>query len=397
MTSPAGPAPVRSGLLAADQVRLSFARRFGGPPEVITSAPARVNLIGEHLDYNGGEVLPMAIAQRTFVAARRRSGASTHVASASESGRGTFDAAAPERSGAWWDYVAGTAVELSLTGTRPPAAEIMVSSDVPEGAGLSSSAALEVASALALLTLGGSTRSARDIALVAWRAEVEFVGVPCGIMDQFAVSLGRAGEAVHVWCDTGAVAYVPVPEPVLIFDTAVPRSLRVSRAKGGHGAFDARRAECEQALALLRREYPDLPNLAAVEPDQVAAARLPPPFDRRARHVSTEMRRVRAAVAALEAGTPLPGDVLLASHRSLREDFECSTVELDWFVDLAMAVTGIRGARLTGAGWGGCAIAVGDEGALVDAAPRLVAQYERRFDRRPRAWISRAADGARIE
>jgi galactokinase len=179
-------------------------------------------------------------------------------------------------------------------------------------------------------------------------------------------------------------------EAVLIFDTAVPRSLRGS-------AFNVRRAECEQALALLRRDDPALPNLAAATPEQVSAARLPPPLDRRARHVSDETRRVREVASALERGEPMPGALLLASHESLRDDYECSTPELDWFVERAMQVRGVRGARLTGAGWGGCAIAVGDEVALAGAAPEIAAEYERTMRRVPRWWLTRAAPGASID
>jgi len=155
--------------------------------------------------------------------------------------------------------------------------------------------------------------------------------------------------------------------------------------------------ECEEALTLLRRLYPDLPNLAAADPAQLAEADLPPPLDRRARHVVSETRRVRAAVAALDAGQPLPGELLLASHRSLRDDYECSSPELDWFVERVMQEPGIRGARLTGAGWGGCAIAVGGEDALLAAAPPVAAAYTQRFGREPRTWISKAAEGMRVE
>ena len=374
------------------RARALFARHFGGQPAVVVSAPGRVNLIGEHFDYNGGEVLPMAIGRRTYVAGRRRSGVTTHVVSAAQpgDGRGTFEAAFPARSGEWWDYIAGAGLELGLAGVRIPAADLAVWSDVPTAAGLSSSAALEVAGALALVELAGATLPALDIARAAWRAEVEFVGVPCGIMDQYAVSLAREGEAVHIWCDTGAVAGTPMSEPVLVFDTATPRSLRAS-------AFETRRAECDQALASMRTRYPDLANLAAAEPAQVMEARLPAPLDRRARHVATETRRVRAVVAQLEAGGVVPGDLLLASHASLRDDFECSTAELDWFVGRVMMEAGVRGARLTGAGWGGCAIAVGDESALASAMARLPGEYADRFGHTPQAWITRAATGARVE
>jgi galactokinase len=372
------------------RVRSLFARHFGGMPAVVASAGGRINLIGEHTDYNGGEVLPIAIAQRTYVAVRARSGGRTHVVSAAEVGRGSFDVATPERGGEWWDYVAGVSLALGLADRRPVAADLAVWSDVPSGAGLSSSAALEIASARAMLALAGEELTSRDVAVAAWRAEVEFVGVGCGIMDQFAIGLAEEGHALHLWCDSGRVASVPMQEHVLIFDTGVARSLRGS-------AYAQRRAECTEALTLLQRSHPELSALGAVTPAVVADARLPAPLDRRARHVATECERVRATVSALEAGAPIPGDLLLASHDSLRDDFECSAPELDWFVDRVMRESGVRGARLTGAGWGGCAIAVGDEGALRAAADRLCSDYNLCFGHPARAWVTQAAGGPRVQ
>ena len=376
--------------MTARDVRALFATAFGAEPAVVASAPGRVNLIGEHTDYNGGEVLPIAIARRTYVALRPNGGSCWRATSANQSGAGEFEAAHPVRSGEWWDYVAGVAAVLGQQGTSVPACDVAVWSDVPAGAGLSSSAALEVAAGTAIADLRGFDLAPRDIALTGWHAEVEFVGVASGIMDQFASALAQPRQALHVWCDTTEVEQVPMPDAVLIFDTAVPRSLRAS-------AFNTRRAECEQALALLRRADPTLASLAAVEPDTVRAAKLPDPLSRRALHVSEETRRVRGAVAALKAGADLPGDLLLASHESLRVQYECSSPELDWFVERAMTAPGVHGARLTGAGWGGCAIAVGDEGSLAAAAPEISDDYERTFGRAPRTWLTHAEDGARVE
>ena len=367
-----------------------FERAFGGAPASVASAPARVNLIGEHTDYNGGEVLPIAIARRTYVALRPNGSDAWRAGSATQTRPGSFDARTPERSGEWWDYVAGVVARLVSVGAPAPACDVAVWSDVPAGAGLSSSAALEVAVGTAISGLTAAGRTAPDVATDAWHAEVEFVGVQCGIMDQFASALARRRHALHVWCDTAEVEHVPMPDAVLIFDTAVPRSLRSS-------AFNARRAECEQALALLRRRHPELPHLAAAEPGQVLQARLPEPLASRALHVSEETRRVRRVVGALGEGREMPGDLLLASHKSLRDLYECSSPELDWFVDHAMARPGVRGARLTGAGWGGCAIAVGDEGALAEAGRELEQSYATVFGREPRIWLTRAEDGARTE
>jgi galactokinase len=267
---------------------------------------------------------------------------------------------------------------------------IAVWSDVPPGAGLSSSAALCVAATAALLTAAGHEWSARDMALVAHRAEVDFVGVPVGIMDQFASALAREGEALHVWCDTTATEYAPFGDGVLIVDTGVSRGLRAS-------AYHERRAECVAALEVLRRTAPGLGNLAHATPDQVQAAGLPDVLRRRALHVVHETRRVAAAVRALRRGTPALGALLAASHASLRDLYECSTPELDWVVAHAMALPGICGARLTGAGWGGAAIVVGDAEALDEAAVALAGDYAAAFGCAPRVWVSRASEGLRIE
>jgi galactokinase len=268
--------------------------------------------------------------------------------------------------------------------------DLAVTSDVPAGAGLSSSAAIEVATALAVAQVLGIPLSLEEAAMAAWRAETGFVGVACGIMDQYASALGRAGEALHLECDTARYDYAPFGDTLLIFDTAIPRSLRTSH-------YNERRAECDEALRQLRERWPSLPSLAAAEPEQVLEARLPDPFGRRALHVSRETRRVRDAVAALRAGGHISRELLVGSHESLRDLYECSRPELDWVVERSITLPGVRGARLTGAGWGGCAIVVGEEGALREAGPVLAREYEERFALVPRLWLSSASSGARVE
>ncbi|MDB4883371.1 MAG: Galactokinase [Gemmatimonadetes bacterium] len=387
MTSPAAAPDARS-------VRALFVDRFGREPEVIASAPGRVNLIGEHTDYNGGEVLPIAISRRTWVAVGRAEGAGPpmlHAASATQSSMGLSALDAPERSGEWWDYLTGVAAPLVQSSTlRRGSIDVAVDSDVPAGAGLSSSAALEVATALGVSQALGVRIDHREAAMTAWRAETGFVGVACGIMDQFASALSREGEALHLMCDTAEYDFAPFGDALLIFDTAIPRSLRTSH-------YNERRAECEEALRLLRERWPELPSLAAAEPDQVLSANLPLVLEGRALHVSRETRRVRDAVALLRAGGALTRELLVGSHASLRDLYECSRPELDWVVDRAISLDGVRGARLTGAGWGGCAIVVGDEAALRAAAPVLAREYEQEFRLTPRLWFSTAASGARIE
>ena len=314
-----------SDAASVEETLATFAAQFGGAPDVIASAAARVNLIGEHTDYNGGEVLPIAIARRTYVAARVRDGDSWRAASQTQAGVGEFARTSPQRSGSWWDYVAGVVAKLGETGVALPACDVAVCSDVPAGAGLSSSAALEVAAAVAFTSLVGAPQDHRALALLSQRAEVEFVGVNSGIMDQFASALGQQGHALHVWCDTAEFEHVAMRDAVLIFDTGVERSLRGS-------AFNDRRAECEQALALLRKVEPGLATLAAAAAELVRAAGLPDVLMRRALHVSEETRRVQTTVATLRSQGHPSGELLLASHASLRDNYECSTAELDWFV-----------------------------------------------------------------
>ena len=389
MTTPSGAAAPD-----ARSVRALFVDRFGRAPDVVASAPGRVNLIGEHTDYNGGEVLPIAIARRTWVAAGRAAGNGAEpmlrAVSANQTTVGTAGLREPRRSGEWWDYLTGVAAPLLVASGSSTSLDLAVTSDVPTAAGLSSSAALEVSTALAVAGVLGHPIELEEAAMTAWRAETGFVGVACGIMDQFASALCRSGEALHLECDTARYDFAPFGDTLLIFDTAIPRSLRTSH-------YNERRAECEEALRRLRQRWPDLPSLAAAEPEQVIEGRLPAPFHGRALHVSRETRRVRDAVAALRAGGRISRELLVGSHESLRDLYECSRPELDWVVERALTLSGVQGARLTGAGWGGCAIVVGDEDALREAGPLLAREYQARFALEPRLWLSSASSGARVE
>jgi galactokinase len=367
-----------------------FTRTFGAKPQVIASAPGRVNLIGEHTDNYGGEVLPIAIAQRTLVAVRAGSRGASRVVSDGFASVGQWNPDHPERTGEWWDYITGVTKAFADRGVAVPPLEIAVTSDVPTGAGLSSSAAIEVATAFALASLLRRSLPALDAALLSHRVETQFVGVASGIMDQFASALAREGNALHLYCDTEEFEQVPMREAVLIFDTAIPRSLRNSD-------YNKRRAECVQALELLRRVDPDVRTLAEATPELVRSADLPTPLGKRALHVSEETRRVQRAVEALRRTGSIPGDLLYESHESLRVLYECSAPELDWFVERAERAPGVHGARLTGAGWGGCAIAVGDIGALSELAQSVLVDYGSRFGLTARTWITTAASGARVD
>lgn len=367
-----------------------FTESFGVRPQVVASAPGRVNLIGEHIDYNGGQVLPMAIAQRTWVAMGSSRRSMSQAVSASAGGMAEFDAGSPQRSGQWWDYLHGTLRELRGAG-RPTSVQVAVTSEVPQGSGLSSSAALEVATALAgLVVWNGEAESAREqLATIAHRAETEFVGVACGVMDQTVSAFAREGHALRLWCDSGKREHVPFHRAVLIVDTATPRALR-------HSRYNERRAECDVALHELQRSDATLRHLAHATPQAVQQATLSDEVRRRAAHVVGETRRVGEFVDLAMRGESV-GAVMLASHRSLRDDYECSSPELDWVVEHAMQLDGIEGARMTGAGWGGCAIVVGRESALRELSQSIVPEFAREWRRAPSTWMSTAATGARID
>lgn len=382
-----------------------FTLAFGRRPAVVASAPGRVNLIGEHTDYNGGAVLPIAIGQRTWVAMGNSRDGESRAVSRERGAAGTWRHADAKARHEWWDYVAGALVAAESLGGGRAGREVAVVSDVPMGAGLSSSAALAVATILAALALegvrvdtnpdavaGGGARTLREVALAAHRAETEFVGVACGIMDQFASALCRQGHALHLRCDTAEASAVPYARGVLIVDTMSPRALLDS-------AFNTRRAECEATLAILRTRVPSLAALAHATPELLAAVELPAPLDRRARHVMSENQRVRDFVQGCADGRSGEhlGALLNASHRSLRDDYECSSPELDWVAEHCVARVGIDGARLTGAGWGGCAIVVGDEATLREIVPDLTDAFETSWGRAPRTWLTRPNAGARIE
>src|SRR4051812_21884965 len=334
-----------------------FRRWAGGDADQVWQAPGRVNLIGEHTDYNGGFVLPIAIDRVTTVAVAARGGGTLRCHSLQMD----------DNSG-WTKYVEGVVRALDDEGVDVGGADVLVDSDVPPGAGLSSSAALEVAAAAALGAMAGAVLDPRRLAHVAYRAETEFAGVPVGIMDQTVVALAEEDHALFL--DTRSLETEQVPfDPssgdlhVVVVDSGVRRRL-------DDGRYAERRRQCEAAATALGV---DLLRDATLE--QVEAAAMDDTLKRRARHVVTEDERVLRAVDLLRAGDiPGLGPLLLASHASLRDDFEVSIPELDRIVEEAMA-RGALGARMTGGGFGGCAIVLvpgaardGVFGAFEDAA-----------------------------
>jgi galactokinase len=354
-----------------------FTALFGRSPAARADAPGRVNLIGEHTDYNGGFVLPSALPQRTVVELARRSDDTVRVASADVAGGAApveyrLGAEAPGRD--WLDYVQGITAVLRADGCSLGGFECRIASRIPVGSGLASSAALEVALLRALRTAFDLALDDVALALAAQRAESDFVGARVGIMDQMAASL--ADERSALFLDTRSRAWERIPLPagaaLVVIDSGVAH-----RNVGGE--YNARRAECERAATLLR--VPALRDVASTRLDEVAA--LPEPLGRRARHVVTENARVLDAVAALRAGdVGRLGALLDASHASLRDDFAVSTPEVDLLAALARARPEVHGARLTGGGFGGAVVALARPADAAAVAGAIAREYEAQSGRR---------------
>ena len=332
-----------------------FADLFGREPDISWRSPGRVNLIGEHTDYNDGFVLPLALTSGTQVDAAPREDRVLRISSAQRRDDPVLvrlDGLAPGAVDGWAAYVAGTAWALEERGVVLPGADLLVDGSVPRGAGLSSSASLECATAGALLALADARMELRDVALAAQHAENDFVGMPCGVMDQFASTFARAGHLLLLDTRSLEVRHIPfdldaVGLSLLVVDTRAPHRLV-------DGEYAARRADCERAARLLGvaalRDVVDLDAALDRLDDEV--------LRRRVRHVVTENRRVLDVVALLEAGdVRAAGPLMTASHVSLRDDYEVSCRELDLVVGTALD-SGALGARMTGGGFGGSAIAL---------------------------------------
>ena len=364
-------------------------------PDASAAAPGRVNLVGEHTDYNGGLVLPAAIELETRVSVRWRADDRV-VGRSRERGRASAERGEPAR-GDWLDYPRGVARELERAGLLPARGfELEVETDLPEGAGLSSSAALEAASALALLAAAGRAEAVArpELARLCQRAEADFVGVPCGIMDQYAVLCSAPASALRLDCASleARPAALPPGLAFAVFDTGVARSLRA-------GAYAERRRECERARAAgeraLARALGSLSELAPAELPALERALDPVAF-RRARHVVGENARVDALAAALARGDlAAAGAAMAASHASLRDDYEVGWPEADAAVELSRAL-GCAAARMTGAGFGGCTVHLLPERDAAAFAAALAARFRERTGRGPRVWCTRASGPARV-
>jgi len=375
-----------------------FCQRFGpSPGPRIARGPGRVNLIGEHTDYNGGFVLPIAIDRDVAIAFRANGTDRVRLYSMDfeQDAEWSLTALAFDPDRRWTNYVRGVAQCMQEASLATEGFDGVVQGNVPIGSGLSSSAAFEVAAAQTFLDLSGQQLDPRDMALLCQRAENTFVGVNCGIMDQFISVFGQAGHAVLIDCRSLEHQLVPVGDGharIVVCDTSVKRELAAS-------AYNERRAQCEEAARVLNAAVGGVEMLRDVTPDALAAHsdKLDPVVLKRARHVVSEDERTTRGVAMLQAGNLAEfGRLMNASHDSLRDDYEVSCEELDAMVTAARAVGGVFGARMTGAGFGGCTVNLVTPDAVDEFCERVPAAYKASTGLEAKLYVCEPAQGARV-
>jgi galactokinase len=386
-------------MVSASQLSEKFKALTGSEPRLY-SAPGRVNLIGEHTDYNDGFVLPMALTQRTWIAAAPRDDDrircwSTSYQEPVEFGAGDDLHAAPQGTG-WADHIRGIVACLRRERFRIGGADLLVDSDLPIGAGLSSSAAIEVATGFALLKLAGEPVDLIDLALVAQRAEQEFVGTRCGIMDQYMACLGVEGHALLIDCRSLEYRAVPIDRAatsIVVCNTMVRHELAA-------GEYNVRRAECEEGVRRLAGHLPGIVALrdVALEEFDLYAGALPAVIRQRCNHVITEIDRTLRAVQALEQDDVVTfGQLMYASHRSLSIDYEVSCPELDLMVEIASGIEGVYGARMTGGGFGGSTVNL----VASESVPGFLAKVKRAYREHtgitPECLVCQSGGGVREE
>lgn len=376
----------------------AFEKRFGGSPDVVVRAPGRVNIIGEHTDYNHGFVLPMAIERETVIAARRRDDRALHARAENLDRETVADLDHRVRSAEepWVDYIVGVAEELAKEGLPLTGADLVVEGDVPIGCGLSSSAALEMAALCMFEHFGGFTMEGPAAARLGQRVENLFLGLSTGIMDQFISRCGKAGHGLFLDCRNYEYELVPIAFPDAVFviaNTACPRGLTSSK-------YNERVAECGEAVrALQQGANPNGTHLRDYTVDELDACvgLMGDVAYRRARHVITEDDRTLAARDAMRAGDMARlGELMTASDISLRDDYEVTNAELNAMTAIARGLPGCFGARMTGAGFGGCTINLVAANAAEAFAANLLAQYKTATGRDGEVILSKPVDGAGV-
>ncbi|WP_212959474.1 galactokinase [Cohnella xylanilytica] len=382
------------------ELKREFASRFGGSEQDVRvfHAPGRVNLIGEHTDYNGGAVFPAALTFGTTLLIRPRSDRSLGLASTNFplSHEVELDGLAFKDEDDWMNYPKGVAWELEQRGIRLSRGyDLLYHGEIPNGAGLSSSASIEVVTAFALLTMEGKPTDTVEIAVWSQHAENEFVGVKCGIMDQFAVANGKKDHAIHLDCDTLKYELVPFQSgdyKLVIGNTNKRRGLVDSK-------YNERRAQCEQAVRDLRKAFPELTllgqlTLAQYEENEKLIA--DETVRRRARHVVEEIDRVKRSIQVLQQNDLAAfGQLMNASHDSLRDLYEVTGAELDAMVDAARQVPGVLGSRMTGAGFGGCTISLVHKDSVERFVSEVGEKYEAATGLHPDFYVCDIGDGVR--
>jgi galactokinase len=363
----------------------------------IARAPGRVNLIGEHTDYNEGFVMPGAIGFHTHVACSANDSGIVVIRSLQQKEEFRFavnDPSAKPRHD-WTDYVRGVVIELGRIGFALRGADLLIDGRVPMNAGLSSSAALEIATALALLQAGGKTLSPDELARLCQRAENNFVGARCGIMDQFSSVSGRAGHAILLDCRSLQPTYVPLSENVeiVICNTMVKHSVAA-------GEYNRRRTECDECVNFFRGKGLQIASLRDLTEKDFKnyGSELSDILFRRCRHVLTENSLVKQAAAAFEKhDLATVGRLMYESHASLRDDYEVSCPELDLMVELAKNVPGVHGSRMTGGGFGGCTVSLVEREAIEGFKHEIARKYEGATHIRPEIYVTALVEGASIE
>ena len=379
--------------IKTDEITAHFEKLFGSRPRIFR-APGRVNLIGEHTDYNDGFVMPAAVAFSTYVAIAPRPDRKLFIHSEQFPGNFEFDLdhLPEQRTTAWCDYVLGVASVLQQSGHKLQAANLLVHGEGPIGAGLSSSAAVEVASALALMSLGEIYLPLPEVAKLCQRAENTFVGARVGIMDQFVSCMGKAGHAFLLDCRSLEFQFVPIPAGIqlVVCNTMVKHDLAT-------GAYNTRREECEAGVRYFAKWDPAIRALrdVSVELLDQHVRDLPATIGKRCSHVVRENQRTLEAARALTAGDlSQVGKLMRESHNSLRDLYEVSCRELDVMVEAAEGLPGFCGGRMTGGGFGGCTINLVREENAEDFAKRIAERYREATGIRPQVYLCSAEDGA---
>jgi galactokinase len=375
-------------------IEQAFRKVFGAPPEVVVRAPGRVNLIGEHTDYNDGFVLPAAIDRAIEFAGRPRADrrVRAHSLDFNDDVEFSLDDVEKDTQHLWSNYLRGVSEFLEEDGHRLAGADVVFGGDVPREAGLSSSAAVEVGAAAFWNKLLNLDLDPVYVVKLARRAENQFVGVPCGIMDQFISALGRRDHALFLDCRDLTYRHVPLREgiKIVVCNSGVKRALAQSE-------YEVRLNQCRQAVAQIASTGLAVKSLRDVEPADLETARgaLTEILLRRARHVVTENARVLTAVKVLEAGDVEHfGELMNASHESLRDDYEVSSKELDVLVELAWKQPGVLGARMTGAGFGGCTVNLVRAEAAEAFAEAVREGYQQALGLQAEVYVCQASDGA---